>query len=174
MEPIKINNNKALIIAHRGLSGIEVENTCASFSLAASKSYFGIETDVHVTKDNKFIICHDDSTKRLSGIDKIIENSTYDEIRSLPIYNKEGKYDDNLFFPNLYEYISICKNNNKTCVLVIKNIMKKEHLQNMVIYAQRLLLVTRMNNPLEKWTECLYSDFMKEIQPVNIEEIPYY
>ena len=44
----------------------------------------------------------------------------------------------------------------------------------MVIYAQRLLLVTRMNNPLEKWTECLYSDFMKEIQPVNVEEIPYY
>ena len=38
----------------------------------------------------------------------------------------------------------------------------------------KVLLVTRMNDPLEKWTECLYSNFMKEIQPVNIEEIPYY
>ena len=58
MDTVKINVSdlETKIIAHRGLSGIETENSIAAFIAAANRSYFGIETDVHVTKDNKFII----------------------------------------------------------------------------------------------------------------------
>ena len=62
MDTVKINKNNTVLIAHRGLSGIECENTAAAFVAAGNRSYFGIETDVHKTADGKFIIIHDDIT----------------------------------------------------------------------------------------------------------------
>lgn len=53
------------MIAHRGVSGIECENTAAAFVTAGNRSYFGIETDVHRTADGQYIIIHDDDTKRV-------------------------------------------------------------------------------------------------------------
>ena len=41
------------MIAHRGVSGLERENTCPAFVAAGVKSYYGIETDVHVKKCNR-------------------------------------------------------------------------------------------------------------------------
>ena len=61
------------MIAHRGVSGLERENTNAAFVAASNRSYFGIETDVHVTRDGKFIIHHDDNIKRMTGVDAVIE-----------------------------------------------------------------------------------------------------
>ena len=66
MDTIKIESKQAKIIAHRGLSGIERENTCAAFVAAGNRSYFGIETDVHVTRDGKFVIIHDEITDRIT------------------------------------------------------------------------------------------------------------
>ena len=62
MDTIKIDKNNVKLIAHRGVSGIERENTAAAFVAAGNRSYYGIETDVHVTKDGKFVIIHDDDT----------------------------------------------------------------------------------------------------------------
>ena len=56
MNTIKVDSGNTLMIAHRGLSGIELENTCSAFVAAGNRSYFGIETDVHVTADGQYII----------------------------------------------------------------------------------------------------------------------
>ena len=70
---MKINNKHVLMIAHRGASSIERENSNPAFVVAGAKSYYGIETDIHLTKDGKFIVCHDDNIKRVTGVDMIIE-----------------------------------------------------------------------------------------------------
>ena len=56
------------MIAHRGVSGLERENTNAAFVAAGNRSYYGIETDVHRTKDGHYVIFHDDNMLRLTGI----------------------------------------------------------------------------------------------------------
>ena len=123
MDSIKLTNkNKPLMIAHRGLSGIKLENTNEAFKLAAEHSYFGIETDVHVTKDNKFIVCHDDNLLRTSGVDMVIEHSLYDDLRKIKLYNGE-------YLPDLEDYINICKSSNKIAVLELKNSMTRENLK---------------------------------------------
>ena len=66
MDTIKIETNGVKMIAHRGLSGIERENTCPAFVAAGNRSYYGVETDVHVTKDGKFVIIHDETTERIT------------------------------------------------------------------------------------------------------------
>ena len=66
MDTLKLDKGSIKMIAHRGLSGIERENTAAAFVAAGNHSYFGIETDVHRTADGKYIIIHDDVTGRVA------------------------------------------------------------------------------------------------------------
>lgn len=128
MNTIKIQDKKqVLMVAHRGVSGLEQENTNAAFVAAGNRSYFGIETDVHVTLDKKFIIIHDDTTKRVAVDDLRVEESTYDTLRNLLLLQKDGKKGrTDLRLSNLEEYIGICKYYEKTAVLELKNHMEKE------------------------------------------------
>ena len=120
MDTIKIRHRDVLMIAHRGLSGLEVENTCPAFVAAGVKSYYGIEIDVHVTKDDKYIICHDDNIKRVIGVDLIIEESLYEDIKKISIRDKDLSTRSDLVFPDLSDYIKICNKYNKEAILVLK------------------------------------------------------
>ena len=82
MNTIKFENKGNIkMIAHRGVSGLETENTCPAFLVAGVKSYYGIETDVHLTKDGKFLVGHDESFARVAGEDVIIEETDMEELR---------------------------------------------------------------------------------------------
>ena len=67
MDTIKIEKKNTLMVAHRGVSGLEKENTLAAFIAAGNRSYYGIETDVHRTADGQFVVFHDDNTQRVAG-----------------------------------------------------------------------------------------------------------
>ena len=131
MDTIKINKKNVLMIAHRGLSGLEAENTKEAFILAGSKSYYGIETDVHVTKDGKFIVFHDDNILRLTGVDLVIEENNYSDIIKNKIYKFSSKINE-LEFPNLKDYIEICKKYNKEAILEIKNEIEELDVINII------------------------------------------
>ena len=84
MDTVKIKKVKEVcMIAHRGLSGLETENTNSAFVAAGNRSYYGIETDVHVTVDGKFVIIHDDNTLRVADINVNVEKSSFDELRKI-------------------------------------------------------------------------------------------
>ena len=123
MNTIKItNSNKPLMVAHRGVSGLEVENTHAAFVAAGNRSYFGIETDVHKTLDGKYVTIHDDTTARVAVDNLIVEQSTFDTLRGLLLKQKDGvKGRTDIRIPTMQEYISICKYYGKTAVLELKN-----------------------------------------------------
>lgn len=144
MDTIKINKGTTKLIAHRGVSGLEQENTVASFLLASYKTYFDIETDVHVTKDNKFIICHDDNIKRVTGINKVIEESTYDELKRIRVFDKDGSYKNNLSLPSLEDYLKICMFTNKTAVLELKNKMKESHIKDILDIIKKYNYLNKM------------------------------
>ncbi len=129
---IKIESGNTLIVAHRGVSGIECENTNAAFVAAANRSYFGIETDVHVTKDGKFVLIHDDNTERVSGVNLPVEESTWEELRALRLHEKDGTEREDLVIPLLTDYIKICKKYGKIAVLELKNRFTYEQIAQMV------------------------------------------
>lgn len=81
--------------AHRGLwttnepgETNRPENSLAAFRAAVDKDY-GIELDVHLTKDGALVVHHDDSLKRLTGVDIQISRSTLQEIRACKLPNGE-------------------------------------------------------------------------------------
>ena len=135
MDTIKIDktNVRTKIIAHRGCSGLERENTNAAFVAAGQRSYYGIETDIHITADGKFIVFHDDDLKRLCGVDKIVEECTFEELRQYRMTDLDDKtLRGDLCMPSLEEYISICKKYEKQAVLEIKNPMPAEKVGELV------------------------------------------
>lgn len=113
------------MIAHRGLSGVILENTVPAFELAGQRSYYGIETDVHVTKDGKFIVVHDDDLVRIAGLDLCIEETDFDTLRALRFHDVySDSKEKNMYLPSLDEYIEICKKYDKQAVLELKNKMQ--------------------------------------------------
>ncbi len=123
MDTLRLENKKnVLMVAHRGLSGIELENTASAFVAAGNRSYFGIETDVHRTGDGKFVVIHDDTTKRVGIDDLKVEETTYETLRSLHLADKDGvRGRSDLRIPSLLEYTQICKKYDKVSVLELKN-----------------------------------------------------
>lgn len=132
MDTVKIESKQTKIIAHRGLSGIERENTCPAFVAACNRSYFGVETDVHVTGDKKFVIIHDETTERVSNGAHIInvEENDYSAVQDIILPDSDGSViRRDIRIPLLSEYISICKKYNKVCVLELKNRMEDDDLK---------------------------------------------
>ena len=133
MDTLHLSSPKPCMVAHRGVSGIELENTCSAFVAAGNRSYFGIETDVHVTVDGQFIIIHDDTTKRVGLDDLTVENTTFETLRSLHLADKDGKRGrKDLVLPSLAEYIQICKKYEKVSVLELKNHMEPADIDGII------------------------------------------
>ena len=133
MNTIKINKNKTLIVAHRGLSGLEKENTMAAFICAGCHSYFGIECDIHPTTDGKFVVVHDSNLERVSGTDMIVENESYDKIKEVMLYGVNDTINHvHLRVPLLEEYLDCCKKYNKICVIEFKFLFSKENIYKVI------------------------------------------
>ena len=68
-------------IAHRGLHNEQyTENGMKAFKNAIDHD-LAFEYDIHLTKDNQLIVCHDEDLKRTTGKEGIIEDLTLKEIK---------------------------------------------------------------------------------------------
>lgn len=120
--PIFISKKNTKLIAHRGLSVAERANTLAAFIAAANRPYYGIETDVHVTGDGRFVCIHNDDTLDVSGDLLTVEKTSFDTLRSLKLKDLDGKIGRcDLRIPTLEEYITVCRDYGKQAILELKN-----------------------------------------------------
>ncbi|MBR5140504.1 MAG: hypothetical protein IKV16_05555 [Clostridia bacterium] len=133
MNTVKFDKKNTLVVAHRGLSGIETENTNAAFVAAGNRSYYGIETDIHRTLDGKFVVCHDDSLKRVGGENILVEEVTLDTLLNFVLFDKDGTKNRADIRPTTLEnYISICKKYEKHSVLELKSDFTEEEIVKIV------------------------------------------
>jgi glycerophosphoryl diester phosphodiesterase len=72
---------KIKILAHRGYSAKFPENTELSFKKAMEYKADGIECDIQKTKDNKYVIIHDDSVDRTSDHKGYVKDLTLDKLK---------------------------------------------------------------------------------------------
>ena len=131
-DTIHVNLPGVRMVAHRGVSGLERENTCAAFVAAGNRSYFGVETDIHRTADGRYIVFHDDNLTRLLGDGRVVEEMRFDELRALRLTDLDGNARGDLLLPTLEEYVHICKKYDKDCVLEIKNHFEPEDIDNVI------------------------------------------
>ena len=104
------NKGKTRIVAHRGVSGLEQENTAAAFIAAGNRTHYGVETDIWRTADGKYLCNHDGRTGRICEVDLVIEETNFDDLRALTLKDKDGSTDRaELKLCTPYEYAKICK-----------------------------------------------------------------
>lgn len=170
MDTIKIDSGRTKIIAHRGLSGLERENTCPAFVAAANRSYFGIETDVHITKDGKFVIIHDETTRRIT-LDEYninVEESNYADIQNIVLPDLDGSnVRQDIKIPLLEEYVKICKKYDKICVLEVKSHFREEALSNLVEEIKKIGYIENVIFISFDWENCI--NLRKMLPEANIQ-----
>ena len=73
------------IIAHRGASAVEPENSLPAFETAGRRGVWAIETDVHRTLDGKLVCFHNKKVDGLTEGEGAIADMTYAELARLHI-----------------------------------------------------------------------------------------
>lgn len=113
------------IIAHRGYSGKYPENTMLAFKQAQAHQADGIELDIHLTKDQQIVICHDEKVDRTSNGTGYIKDLTLEEIQTYKFLNHMDQYSDeklsDITAPSLDEFFDWFTSNEMEVNIEIKN-----------------------------------------------------
>ena len=151
------------IYGHRGSKGKYPENTLLSIRKALEAGVEGIEIDVHLTKDDEFVVIHDETLDRTTTGSGYIKDYTLAEIRKFSAGSKFTdfeNYDDSWdleLVPTLREVVHLLSQYDvelnvelKTYEIVYHDIEKKVLLEmekcdfkGKVVYSSFLLPTVR-------------------------------
>lgn len=107
-------------IAHRGYSGNYPENTMLAFQKALEAGVDGIEFDVHLSKDGRLVIIHDELLDRTTDATGLVQDRTLAELRQLDASaGFAGVYGKNQI-PTLEEYFELIQGKEVVTNIEIK------------------------------------------------------
>ena len=125
-------------LIHRGIVNKKYkENLLKSFKQSFKKG-FGIETDIHVTKDNKFICFHDFTLNRIFKRKESVKNMKYSQIKRISVQNKKP-------IPLLNDLLKTSKNKH-SLFIEIKPDFSKE-------------LLKKLLKETSKFSKCVFISF---------------
>ena len=123
---------------HRGLINKNFqENTIKAFRHSFRRKY-GIETDIHVTKDHEFICFHDYTLSRIFKKKESVKNMEYSQIKKISTQNKKP-------IPLLKDVLKTSKNKYPLFIEIKPTFTKK--------ILQKLLKET------SKFSKCIFISF---------------
>ena len=131
----------AHLIIHRGTVNKQYkENLLKSFKQSFKKGY-GIETDIHTTKDHEFICFHDFTLNRIFKKKRSVKNMEYSKIKKISTQNKKP-------IPLLKDLLKTSKNKYPLFIEIKPTFSKK--------LLQKLLKET------SKFSKCVFISFKHE------------
>ncbi len=154
---------KTKVWAHRGASAYAPENTIPAFKLAIEMGADGVELDVHMSADNKLVVCHDETVDRTSNGTGRIVDMTCQELKALDFSAKMEGY-QNVRIPTLREVYGLLKPTDLTINVEIKS--------DVVIYYGIWDELIKLEREMGMQGRILYSSFnhfvlmkMRELDP---------
>jgi glycerophosphoryl diester phosphodiesterase len=109
---------KRLVVAHRGASADEAENTLASFEMAIEAGADVVEFDVRMTADGTAVVMHDPDVARTTDGRGLVRDLQLVEIKGLRIRTADGEATE---VPTLLEALA-CLSGRAAVDVEIKNI----------------------------------------------------
>ena len=126
------------LLIHRGIVNKKYkENLLKSFQQSFKKG-FGIETDMHVTKDNKFICFHDFTLNRIFKRKESVKNMKYSQIKRISVQNKKP-------IPLLNDLLKTSKNKHSLFIEIKPNFSKE--------------LLKKLLKETSKFSKCVFISF---------------
>ena len=111
------------IFAHRGASGDYPENTILAFNKALSLNIYGIELDVHKSKDGHLVVIHDEDIQRTFKGKGLVMKHTLSELKKFDCRKFEFIKNLDCKIPTLREVFELIKDTD-----IILNIEAKTDL----------------------------------------------
>ncbi|WP_051962501.1 glycerophosphodiester phosphodiesterase family protein [Mesoaciditoga lauensis] len=142
-----------VILGHRGYSGAYPENTMLSFQKALEYKADGVELDVHLSKDGKMVVCHDEDMYRTYGKHAWIKDETLNEMRE---YESMGQK-----IPTLQEVFEILPTSAIIDVELKTNVIHYEGLEKGV------LDLINANNPERVWISSFNHSSLVKIREMD-------
>ena len=125
-------------LIHRGIVNKNYkENILKSFKASFKKGY-GVETDIHATKDEKFICFHDFTLNKIFKKKKSIKDMKYSQIRDISAQNKKP-------VPLLKDLLNLSKNKYPLFIEIKPTFSKK--------------LLKKLLNETSKFSKCVFISF---------------
>ena len=125
-------------LIHRGIVNKKYkENLLNSFKQSFKKG-FGIETDIHVTKDNKFVCYHDFTLTRIFKKKQSVKNLNYQKLKEISL--KQNKP-----IPLLQDLLKISKNKFYLFIEIKPKFSTK--------------LLKKLINETSKYSKCVFISF---------------
>ena len=134
--------DRTLVIAHRGFSAEYPENTIAAFKAAVAAKADYIEIDVHLSKDGKIVVMHDDTIDRTTNGTGFVNDYTLIELRE---FDAGAWFNDKFAgerIPTLLEEIEIVENTQTRLCVEIKE-KQKQHYPGL---EKRLVEIVQQND----------------------------
>jgi len=100
--------------AHRGGAALAPENTLAAFRMALAMDVDTIEMDLHVTRDGKLVVIHDDTLDRTTDGRGSVEHLTLEEVKRWDAGVKFSSAFRGECVPTLGEVIDLVKGSGNT------------------------------------------------------------
>ena len=128
----------AHLIIHRGIVNKQYkENLLKSFKQSFKKGY-GIETDIHATKDHEFICFHDFTLNRIFKKKGSVKNMKYSKIKKISTQNKKP-------IPLLKDLLKTSKNKHSLLIEIKPAFTKK--------------LIRKLLKETSKFSKCVFISF---------------
>ena len=125
-------------LIHRGIVNKKYkENLLNSFKQSFKKG-FGIETDIHATKDNKFVFYHDFTLRRIFKKKQSVKNLNYQKLKEISL--KQNKP-----IPLLQDLLKISKNKFYLFIEIKPKFSTK--------------LLKKLINETSKYSKCVFISF---------------
>ena len=129
------------LIVHRGIVNKQYkENLLKSFKQSFKKGY-GIETDIHATKDHEFICFHDFTLNRIFKRKESVRNMEYSKIKKISTQNKKP-------IPLLKDLLKTSKNKCPLFIEIKPTFSKK--------------LLRKLLKETSKFLKCVFISFKHE------------
>lgn len=140
------------LIGHRGVAGLRPENTLCGFRLAQELGLNWVEFDIQLSKDNVWVVIHDETLDRTTSGTGFVSSFSAKDITSLDagIWFKPPYPDEKV--PTLLETLTLLQNLGLYCNIELK-VPANEHLR----YVEEFCIFAKENKPL--LTTCLLSSF---------------
>ena len=129
------------LLIHRGIINKQYkENLLKSFKQSFKKGY-GVETDIHATKDHEFICFHDFTLNRIFKKKRSVKNMKYSQIKKISTQNKKP-------IPLLKDLLKTSKNKYSLFIEIKPTFSRK--------------LLQKLLNETSKFSKCVFISFKHE------------
>ncbi len=118
---VATENDPVFLTAHRGVTSVAPENSLPAYKEAVRLGYYSAECDIRLTKDNKWVLVHNDDIDRRFCENGLVKDLTFDEIRSYTYKNGSNFWKlRDVKVPTLDEFLDVFVGSNTRPQIEIK------------------------------------------------------